>query len=107
MKTRKPLSFETLPSWTIDGDKKDRHTVAAAFELAGLTGKWGPTQSAQRNGNCSARPSSANAKSRLRQKESRRGTQGFASGTDFDSCSLTWVAVENRMGLGRPLVEVL
>jgi hypothetical protein len=40
MRTRKPLVFVAIPSWAITDCKPDRYTVAAAFQLAGLTNKW-------------------------------------------------------------------
>ena len=40
MRTAKPMKMKTIPAWATDGAQRDRYTVAAAFQLADLTGRW-------------------------------------------------------------------
>ncbi len=95
MRSRKPMTFETIPEWAIDASERSRYTVAAAFELAGLTDKYVRlTAESQRAvfgvamfGKCSIRV----------------GTEGIGAyrsvcfGTDVSGIIMTWDDVERHM----------
>ena len=99
MRTRKPLTFETIPEWAIDTNEKNRYTIAAAVELAGLTDQWiRLTAAAQRAlfglvlfGKANVRVTNA-------------GISAYRSvcfGTDFSDAILSWSDVEQHIAKGQ------
>ncbi len=99
MRTRKPMTFETVPSWAVDSEGHSRYTVAAAFELAGFTDKWVRlTAATQREvfgavlfGKCNVRVNS----------EGLQADRSVCFGTDFSSLRLGWDDLEQVMASGR------
>jgi len=104
MRARRPLTFETIPAWAIDADSsKSRHTIAAAIELAELTGKWFRlTAASQRElfghvlfGKCKM----------YVDHDGIRAVRSVCFGTDFTDVRLTWDDVERHMTNGtRPIL---
>ena len=98
MKTRKPMKFETVPTWAIEAGTVTRYTIAAAFTLAGLTEQWiRLTAQNQRDvfgcvlfGKCEIKVGN----------DGIRASRSACFGTDFSSMTLDWVAVEKYVASG-------
>lgn len=101
-KTRKPMKFEEIPSWAIDSTKRDRYTIAAAFELAGLMRKdIRLTAEAQR------KVFGAVLFGKCRIYVSNHGINASRSacfGTDFSSIAVNWEEVEKKVATGEPFI---
>lgn len=102
MKTRKPMIFETVPSWAIDATEKSRYTIAAAIELAGFTDKWiRLSAESQRQLFGVVMFGKANV------MVTNKGISAYRSvcfGTDFSSTNLDWSEVEKHIANGTQVV---
>lgn len=93
--TRQKLVLETIPDWAIDSDARDRHTISAAFELAGLTGKRVRLAAASQRalfgyvmfGKRQIRVAS----------DGIHGQRTACFGTDFSTIHLSWEEVERYL----------
>ena len=95
MKKASPIKVETIPTWAIDPDARDRHAIATAFELAGMAGRWvrltADTQRAmfgfvmfgRREIKCTA--------------DGIKGSRSACFGTDFSSIDLDWDEIEHYL----------
>lgn len=99
MRTRKPLKLDTIPTWAIDDQKRDRYTVAAAFQLAELTGKWvrltAETQRAVFGANLLGKCEM------LVEDEGIKVLRTACYGTDFSFSRFDWTRFEEVMAEGR------
>lgn len=96
MTRRKNVTFATVPMWAIDPDTRDRHTIAAAFKLAGIEGQsvrltaetqralFGFVMFGKREIRVTA--------------DGISGSRSACFGTDFSSLSLSWEDVEHYIG---------
>ena len=99
MRTRKQLTFAEIPAWAIDDASPDRYTVAAAFQLAGLTDRWVRLNAATQRavfgaylfGKCSLRLDN----------DAIHVSRTACFGTDFSDTHFDWVALEQGIASGQ------
>src|SRR5262245_49948918 len=92
------MTFETIPAWAIDPDRRDRYTVATAFQLAGLTGRrvrlTAETQRAVFGHNLFG-------KCQVEVTETGISThRSVCFGTDWSGITLDWARLEQLMATG-------
>lgn len=88
-----------IPAWAIDNRTPDRYTVAAAFELAELTGQWIRLTAASQR---AVFGSKLFGKCKLKVDENGiTSVRSVCFGTDFSDVILDWASVERCMTTGQ------
>lgn len=94
----KAMKFEEIPAWAIEDGTRSRYTVATAFELAGVAGRWVRlTADSQRD------VFGHNIFGKCKVKISETGIEVVRSvcfGTDWSGATIEWASLERYMATG-------